>query len=130
MDKPNGLAVLGVIIKIGKSNAAFNKFLKYIHRVKSFGESRKIPAFDVRSLLPRDTMKFYRYAGSLTTPPCFDTVTWTVFYDPVEISKEQLYRFRSLKDDKGKDMSNNFRPVQKLHGRAVFSSFQLVNRIR
>jgi carbonic anhydrase len=54
------------------------------------GQEFKIPAFDVKYLLPKDTGKFYRYEGSLTTPPCFDNVTWTVLYAPVEISQQQV----------------------------------------
>ncbi|CAB3992103.1 Hypothetical predicted protein, partial [Paramuricea clavata] len=129
IDKANALAVLGVMIQVGKRNSAFDKFLKYLHRVKDIGQGFKIPAFDVKSLLPKDTGKFYRYEGSLTTPPCFDNVTWTVLYDPVEISHQQLEKFRALRDNLGHALVNNFRPVQELNGRSVSSSFRLFNRI-
>ena len=41
-------------------------------------------------MLPNSLEKFYRYSGSLTTPGCFESVTWTVFKDPVTISQDQV----------------------------------------
>jgi len=44
------------------------------------------------SLLP-DSGTYYRYYGSLTTPPCYETVLWTVYQQPVVISKRQVRSF-------------------------------------
>ena len=33
---------------------------------------------------------YYRYSGSLTTPPCYESVIWTVFEDPILISSAQV----------------------------------------
>ena len=41
-------------------------------------------------LLPNDKQSFYRFDGSLTTPGCFETVTWTVLQDTVKISQDQV----------------------------------------
>lgn len=49
-----------------------------------------IPAFDIQSLLPKDLRRYYRYNGSLTTPPCHQGVTWTLFHERVQISKAQV----------------------------------------
>ncbi len=48
------------------------------------------PAFDVQSLLPKDLGRYYRYNGSLTTPPCYQSVIWTLFHERVQISKAQV----------------------------------------
>lgn len=49
-----------------------------------------IPAFEIRSLLPKDLGRFYRYNGSLTTPPCYQSVIWTLFHERVQVSKAQV----------------------------------------
>lgn len=65
---------------------------------------------DARQLLPPDR-GYYRYDGSLTTPPCTEGVKWFVMAKPVELSASQIAAFRALYQD-------NYRPVQPLNGRA------------
>jgi len=46
--------------------------------------------FPLQDLLPESTDSFYRYSGSLTTPECQESVTWTVFDTPITISPHQV----------------------------------------
>ncbi|KAL3244240.1 hypothetical protein MRX96_018865 [Rhipicephalus microplus] len=76
--------------------------------------------------LPRVTSSYYRYQGSLTTPPCSQAVTFLVMTTPVPISEEQLQQVRLLrtgKDDNSSQLVDNFRPTFPLNGRRVFKSF-------
>ena len=54
------------------------------------GEKISITPFTLFSMLPSDLTSYWRYNGSLTTPPCYETVTWTVFQEPIVISKAQV----------------------------------------
>ena len=40
--------------------------------------------------MPAKLSKFYRYEGSLTTPPCYESVIWTLFNETIEIAEEQV----------------------------------------
>lgn len=84
-------AVLGVMVKEGKANQAIQSL------GKSYRWDQLIPSnentlftlaslqIDGNALLPTDR-SFYRYNGSLTTPPCVEVVTWSVFQQPIEMS--------------------------------------------
>ena len=51
------------------------------------------------NLLPKDNLnQYYRYHGSLTTPPCSRAVVWTVYQVPVYISWSQVSRIASPVD--------------------------------
>lgn len=54
------------------------------------GQNTSVPPFDVGGLLPPLRAQFFRYNGSLTTPPCYQSVLWTVFGRRAQISMEQV----------------------------------------
>ncbi|KAJ8312846.1 hypothetical protein KUTeg_010219 [Tegillarca granosa] len=54
------------------------------------GDTIPLDSFPLASILPRNMRDFYRYRGSLTTPPCYESVVWTIFKTPEEISEFQL----------------------------------------
>uniref|UniRef100_A0A8D9ABJ5 carbonic anhydrase n=1 Tax=Cacopsylla melanoneura TaxID=428564 RepID=A0A8D9ABJ5_9HEMI len=73
-----------------------------------------------QDLLPTNRSVFYRYAGSLTTPPCSESVEWTVLYRTVGASERQLEKFRTVNSDEGRDIKYNYRPTQPQHDRKIF----------
>ncbi|XP_029694593.1 carbonic anhydrase 14 isoform X2 [Takifugu rubripes] len=130
MTQRDGLAVLAILIVTGEeSNPAYDSILNYLSRVRHADQKVNIPAFDIQSLLPKDLRRYYRYNGSLTTPPCHQSVTWTLFHERVQISKAQLlkmettlYSSRSADADKML-LQDNFRSTQPLNHRVVLTSF-------
>ena len=108
-------AVVAVFIEEGKHNPFFETFLA--HAPANVGEVVDDHEHFVNpdDLLPK-RRSYYRYFGSYTTPPCHEGVIWAVMHDPIEVSAEQIQRFRSLL---GHD---NVRPTQPLHKRFVLES--------
>lgn len=63
--------------------------IKTVH--PSQGQTTKVKPFPLMSLLPKHNMsQYYRYYGSLTTPPCSQVVVWTVYEVPIYISWSQV----------------------------------------
>ncbi|KAL3859879.1 hypothetical protein ACJMK2_010067 [Sinanodonta woodiana] len=126
MDKPDGLAVLGVMVKIDKEHAGFKSITDVASKVSHKGQSTKLSKrFDPGCLLPVDTLSYWTYPGSLTTPPLYESVTWIIFSKPISISKEQIKALRSLKDEEhdGKRIVNNYRPPLPLGDRKIRCSY-------
>jgi len=69
-----------------------------------------ISLFDLGGV--QSTKFFFRYNGSLTTPPCTEAVVWTVFGIPKYIALPELELFRQLKTCQGDTLGNNYRSIQ------------------
>lgn len=97
-----GLCVLGAFLKVGqKEHKGYKDLLQYFSKIQNAGQSVKVDGgFDPACLLPGNTTEYWTYEGSLTTPPCFESVTWIVFKEPVEVTAEQIEAFRALKSTK------------------------------
>ena len=108
-------AVVAVFMQEGEHNPFFETFLD--HAPGKVGEviDDHEHVVNPMDLLPK-RRSYYRYFGSYTTPPCHEGVIWAVMHDPIEVSAEQVQRFRSLL---GHD---NVRPTQPLHKRFVLES--------
>ena len=105
----NKLAVIGILFKLGKENAALKPIFDNLPQQES--QSRPLNVFNPADLLPADPT-YFGYTGSLTTPPCSEDVKWHVMKTPIEISYAQLAAFKKL-------YKMNARPVQPLNGRRV-----------
>ncbi|XP_071987608.1 carbonic anhydrase 9-like [Engystomops pustulosus] len=121
-----GLAVLAAFIEEGaEDNEAYEHLLTHLEEVTDGGQSAEIPGFDIRGLLPQQMDRFFRYNGSLTTPPCLQTVNWTIFNQTVLLSAKQLAILEdTIHHDHDHILQMNFRDPQPLHGRVVLSSFR------
>jgi len=105
------LAVVAVLLKEGARNPVVKTLWTDLPKEKEKERVMEQVKINAASLLPKNH-KYYTFAGSLTTPPCSEGVTWFVLATPKAISKEQVARF-------GKIYRANARPVQPLNGRAV-----------
>lgn len=126
--KPQGLAVLGILIEVGETgNPAYDHILSHLHEIRYKGQKTSVPPFNVRELFPQQLEQFFRYNGSLTTPPCYQSVLWTVFNRRAQISVEQLGKLQealsSTEEDPSEPLVQNYRVPQPLNQRIVFASF-------
>ena len=75
---------------------------------------------NARSLLPHDR-SYFAYTGSLTTPPCTESVRWFVMTHPVPLSNfsaDYLHLLNSMFPGY-EGYRNNNRPVAPLNGRKI-----------
>lgn len=107
------LAVV-VLFRLGAENPFLASLLPLIP-VRADGDHSP-PGVNVNAaiLLPAQR-GYYRYAGSLTAPPCTEGVDWIVLKQPLELSQAQLARYRHRFVD-------NARAVQPLNRRVVLES--------
>ncbi|XP_078493823.1 carbonic anhydrase-like [Ciona intestinalis] len=121
LNQPKGLAVLAFFIKdtASTNNVNFAKITDQIKNGFASNANKNIPAFAPSLLLPKLSV-YYRYDGSLTTPPCSETVIWTVFKEPIEISAAQATILKTNVYKTGTTpVIDNFRPTQPLNGRKI-----------
>ncbi len=102
------LAVVGILLKEGAENSAYQPFISNLPAEKSDVTDAGVK-INAAELLPA-VQTTYRYNGSLTTPPCTEGVSWLLMTNPVELSAAQLDALENLFED-------NNRPVQPLDGR-------------
>ncbi|KAM3924896.1 carbonic anhydrase 12 [Leptodactylus fuscus] len=130
MEASDGLAVLGVLIEIGSFNSAYDDIISQLPHIKYKGQKLQIPGFNVQQLVPESLDEYYRYEGSLTTPPCYPSVLWSVFRNPVFISEEQLLLLETAlycteqNSSAPVEMTDNYRMLQPDGNRLVSVSFR------
>ena len=105
------LAVVAVMFEVGKENPALAPLIDAMPKKENqqVTINRQV---NLRALFPED-LHYYRFSGSLTTPPCSEGIRWLVMKQPVTLSQAQLDAFKqALK-------TTNNRPLQHLNGRMI-----------
>jgi len=107
------LAVVGVLMEEGQPNEAFNLIVKTMP-VAAGPAVKADPQINPNALLPQK-LSYYRYSGSLTTPPCSEIVEWVLLTDPIHVAAADIEAFAKL-------YSMNARPIQRDNRRFVLRS--------
>lgn len=110
-DSKGNLTVIGVMFKEGKENSGLTKLWQQMPN--EAGEPVMLKTRVIPSELMPDNRSYYRFSGSLTTPPCSEGVRWLLMKTPLTASKEQIAAFEQAIHH------HNNRPVQALNGRVV-----------
>jgi carbonic anhydrase len=111
-DAEGNLAVIGVMYTTGSKNEAISAIWENMPAKASATKKDANISVNAMDMLPANK-GYYRFNGSLTTPPCSEGVRWMVMKDPVEVSTEQVELFHS------KFHGDTNRPVQALNARPV-----------
>ena len=98
------LGVLGVLVQEGAQNLALEEIWLHLPQQADGEHFLAEVVINARDLLPKD-QAYYRYMGSLTTPPCSEGVHWHVLAEPIEASADQIRRFADV-------FATNARPLQ------------------
>jgi carbonic anhydrase len=106
------LAVVGVLLNEGRSN----DIIKTIWSAAPAKEGPEVEvagaALNPSQLLP-GKLEYYRYDGSLTTPPCTEGVTFYILKAPLSLGSDQVRAF---------PFELNARPTMPLNGRKIYSN--------
>ncbi|XP_077995923.1 carbonic anhydrase 7-like [Glandiceps talaboti] len=96
--QPGGLAVFGSFVEVGKKeNDNYNELFDGVDEVEFKDETYDFEeSFPIFPLMSNNHRTYFRYDGSLTTPGCYESVLWTVFEEPVKVSKKQMNYFRDV----------------------------------
>ncbi len=99
------LAVIAVTFEFGEENETLNELLDFVNH------SNEDNHINILNLIP-ETLDYYHYLGSLTTPPLTENVEWYVLIEKMTLSEDQWQRITSFHD-------HNFRDPQDLNNRKV-----------
>src|SRR5579864_3000948 len=113
-DEEGNLAVVAVLLQNGEENPLIQKLWDHLPKKKGKEEPLDGVEIDAARLLPADR-GYYTFPGSLTTPPCSESVTWFVLKHSVTVSAAEIERF-------GRLYPNNARPTQAQYDRVVLES--------
>jgi len=113
-DTEGHLAVIAVLFETGTASELIDTLWKNIPAEKE--KAQDVPSVSVQAgdLLPT-RRGYFTFAGSLTTPPCTEGVTWYVLQSHPTLSQEQVNAFAKI-------YPANARSIQPTNGREILRS--------
>lgn len=107
--------VVAVFLHLGATNPVLDPLWSHLPMQPGETYHDRHTRIQASQLFPPRFEPFYRYEGSLTTPPCREPVTWLLCAEPITVSIAQVDRFTQA-------MPNNARPLQARNHRPIFRS--------
>ncbi|KAL5067688.1 hypothetical protein RYX36_018575 [Vicia faba] len=117
----NNIAVVASLYNLGDPDPLISKIEDKLYELENQSHAGNknakiaLGTFDVKEI-NKNIHRYYRYIGSLTTPPCTEGVIWNIVGKVRTLSKKQL---ELLKAPLNVDFFHNARPLQPLNGRKI-----------
>lgn len=105
--------VVGVFVTQGHANAALQQLVDAAATPHAVEAQHASGPIDPNKLLPH-RRGYLRYEGSLTTPPCTESVDWAILQTPITASTAQIAAIAAI-------YPFNARPIQPLARRFLLS---------
>ncbi|OQS03894.1 carbonic anhydrase [Thraustotheca clavata] len=102
------LAVVAVFFEVGDENKFLAQVWEHLPGLEPKGERVKVDDISFESL-DISGENYFRYTGSLTTPPYTEGVEWVIIQEPRQISQEQIDDF--IKVIPGDSNARDLQPV-------------------
>ena len=83
---------------------------------------QRISGLNYLDILP-ESMDYYHYNGSLTTPPYTTNIEWFLMKEPIHVPRAYLQSLRQIYDEQGKILNHNYREIQDIGNRMIFKSW-------
>jgi carbonic anhydrase len=113
-DAEGHLAVVAVLFEQGSANSLIDTLWKNIPSEKEKPQDIPSVSIQVQDLLSSQR-GYFTYAGSLTTPPCSEGVSWYVLNGYATVSPQQVAAFAKI-------YPRNARPIQPTNSREILES--------
>jgi len=110
--KDGKLAVIAVMFQEGEENPILAKIWSKFPLKENQTVNIDLNSNDIKAIMPEDK-DYYKFIGSLTTPPCTEGVKWNVYKTAMSISKEQVKEFYNIFGH------TNNRPIQATNNRPI-----------
>lgn len=114
-DGDGNIAVIAILFQEGEENQTLAELMSFLPQKLKQQEIHESVKIHPAKFFPADK-KFYKYSGSLTTPPCSEGVYWMVFKQPIQASVTQLEKMHEY-------LGSNARPVQGQNARTLLKSW-------
>lgn len=111
VSKSHRIAVIGIFVEEGEENDKFKQIIKYLPKNKNDSDMFYHKNISPDYLLP-ENREYYKYTGSLTTPPCTEGVSWFILKEHVPMSMDQINAIREA-------VGTNNRPIQPTNNRSI-----------
>merc|ERR1719350_2529118 len=124
LDYDDGLSVIGIFFQVADtSDDGLEDIIAAAETIASAGADQSgesvAGSINMSTFLYQTGRSYYYYKGSLTTPPCTETVDWHVMEGAIRITEEDLEILRTLTYNDGAPMVDNYRNTLPLNNRII-----------